>query len=241
MGQGDFSSDFGGSPQPGSAFGSDDVGPGKGTRGINLMVDNPFLTIWTRPRATIRGIVDTDPYHFMVSLTVLGGISNALDRARNQHAGDSLSLSGVLMSCMVGGVLGGLFALYVGGGILKWVCSWLGGRASFKEVRAAMAWSHVPVVAALAITVLQLLLFDNELFTTKTPHLDASPALRQLFMALNGVEFVLAIWSLVLFVKCLGEVNGFSAWRALGSLFLAFLIIAIPLVLIAIAVVLALR
>jgi hypothetical protein len=177
----------------------------------------------------------------VIPLAALGGIANALDRATAQNAGDKLPLAGVLTSCIFGGVLGGLLGIYVGGGILKWVCSWLGGRASYKEVRAALAWSAVPNITSLAITILELFIFGNDLFTTATPRLDANPALGLVLMALGFVEIVLAIWSFVVLLKCLGEVNGFSAWRALGSLVLVLLLIAIPIVLIVIAVVLAMR
>jgi hypothetical protein len=86
MGSGDFSSDFGSFPPPGRSFGPDDVGPAKKSRGIDLSVENPFLTIWTRPRATIRAIVDTDPNRHVLLLAAIGGVVNALDRATWKNA-----------------------------------------------------------------------------------------------------------------------------------------------------------
>ncbi len=39
------------------------------------------------------------------------------------------------------------------------------------------------------------------------------------------------LWSFVVVLKCVGEVQGFSAWRALGAMFLAGLLIVVPLIL----------
>ncbi|MGO9464006.1 MAG: hypothetical protein ACLQIB_51305 [Isosphaeraceae bacterium] len=37
-------------------------------------------------------------------------------------------------------------------------------------------------------------------------------------------------------LKCVGEVQGFSAWRALGAMFLAGLLIVVPLILLVVLI-----
>src|ERR1700730_18545163 len=108
MRQGDFSSDFGALPQPGKAFGVDDVGPAKGTGGIDLSVGIPFLTIWTRPSATIRGIVDTNPGHCVILLAALGVVVNALNRATMKNPGDTMPLAGILAFAIPLGMIFGV-------------------------------------------------------------------------------------------------------------------------------------
>jgi hypothetical protein len=49
-------------------------------------------------------------------------------------------------------------------------------------------------------------------------------------IASGVIELVLGIWSFVAVVKCLAEVQRFSAWRALGSIFLVGVLIAVPVV-----------
>jgi hypothetical protein len=135
------------------------------------------------------------------------------------------------------GPIGGLIGLYLGGLILRWTGSWLGGRATAQQVRAAIAWSSVPSVATLAIWIPELVLFGSDMFTSRTPRIEANPSLGMLLLALSGVEIVLAIWQFVLFLKCVGEVHGFSAWRALGASLLPIVVLLPLLILIVVVVI----
>jgi len=203
--------------------------PPLATQGIDLVVENPFLTIWTRPRATIRGIVNTNPTLHVTLLAVIGGVIQTLDNASARNSGDRLALPTILISALIGGSLGGLIGLYVGGWLFRHTGKWLGGRAESEEVRAALAWSTVPVVATIPIWAIQLGLAGREMFTSETPALDANPALWLVLIATFVLEAVLGIWAFVIMLKCLGEVHRFSPWRALGSILMIVVIIVVPL------------
>ncbi len=105
-----------------------------------------------------------------------------------------------------------------------------------EQVRAAIAWSSVPLIWALPLWIPELALFGQDLFTKATPRLDANPLLAVALIGFGLVELIIGIWAIVVFLKCLGQVQGFSAWRALGNALLAFLIvftvILIPILLI---------
>ncbi len=207
--------------------------PPLATEGIDLARENPFFTIWTRPRATIRGIVNTDPTLHVTALAMIGGILQALDRAAARNAGDNLSIEAILIGALIGGSIGGLIGLYISGWLLRITGHWLGGQAEPEEVRAALAWFTVPVLATIPIWVIQLALLGREMFTSDTPTLDAKPTLGLALIATGVLELILGIWSVVIVIKCLAEVQRFSAWRALGSIFVVALVILVPLVLLA--------
>jgi hypothetical protein len=207
------------------------------THGINLAVENPFRTIWTRPRATIRGIVDTNPTLHVIPLAMIGGAIQSLDNAATRNAGDRLALPAILIMAIAGGSIGGVIGLYVGGWLLQVAGKWLGGRAEPEGVRAAIAWSTVPVVATIPIWLVQLGIAGHEMFTSQTPTLDANPGLWLVLLASFLVETVLGVWAFVLVLKCLGEVQRFSAWRALGSILLLALVIVVPLLVLALLVI----
>ena len=44
------------------------------------------------------------------------------------------------------------------------------------------------------------------------------------------------MWAFVVFLKCLGQVQGFSAWKALGNTLLVVPVILLPILLLALAV-----
>jgi hypothetical protein len=52
------------------------------------------------------------------------------------------------------------------------------------------------------------------------------------FSVERGAAAIICVWSFVVFLHCLAEVNRFSAWHALGSLALvtvAFTLVALPM------------
>jgi hypothetical protein len=197
------------------------------TKEIDLAVDNPFLTIWTRPRATIRAIVNTDPYPHVVLLAILGGIVSTLSNASQRNAGDKLPLAVILGIAVFLGPVGGFLGLFVGGWFLRLTGRWLGGRARPDQLRAVIAWSYVPVLAATPIWIIQLGFFGRDLFTRETPTLDANPTLGLIVLATRIIEAVLGFWSFVILLKGVGEVQGFSAWKALASMLLILLVVSL--------------
>ncbi len=202
---------------------------------------NPWLSIWTRPRQTIRWIVNTDPHRSVLLLAALAGIAQALDRASSRNLGDRISLPTILGLAVLLGPIGGIIGLYLGGFLLRWTGRWIGGRASPPEIRAAIAWSSVPAIVALPLWVPELALFGQELFTSETPTIDENPPLAAALLGFSVVEFCLAVWSFILLLKCVGEVQGFSAWKALGNVLLAALVIVLPILMAAFLIVMAMR
>ena len=171
----------------------------------DLSVENPFLTIWTRPRATIRAIVDKNPSYLVVPLAMAGGVVQALDRAAQRNAGDKLPLAGILVMAFALGPIFGVAVLYIGTAMLSWSGTMLGGRAESEEVRAALAWGQVPALASIPIWLIQLGLVGREMFTSDTPTLAANPVLGLALMATGLIEITLGIWCFVVMLKCLGQ------------------------------------
>jgi Yip1 domain len=208
----------------------EDVGRSK-TRGIDLSVENPFLTIWTRPRATIRGILNTNPTYLVLPLAMAGGVIQALGRAAQMHAGDQLPLARILIMAVLLGLIFGLIGIDIGGALISWAGRRLGGHGSSEELRAAIAWSQVPALATILIWFLQIDLIGREMFTSKKPVLDRSPGLGLVLMITGVITIILSIWAFFTMLKCIGEAHGFSAWRAWGLLILIGLPILLILVL----------
>jgi hypothetical protein len=93
----------------------------------------------------------------------------------------------------------------------------------------------VPQVVALLLWVPLLLLLGSEAFTAESPRLEAQPWLWIPIGTAALAEFVLTIWSLVLLPHSIAEVQGYrSAWRGLGNLVLASMVIFVPLLVIGI-------
>ena len=140
-----------------------------------------------------------------------------------------MDLPTLLVMALLVGPLFGILGAYVGGWLLRWSGRLLGGSARPAEIRAAIAWSGVPYVASMLLWIPELLLFGEELFTEATPRLDAAPELQGLLLVFVAVELTAALWAFVAFLKCLGEVQGFSAWRALLNLLLPGVLVGVAI------------
>ncbi len=110
-------------------------------------------------------------------LAAIAGFSQTLDRAASRGGGDVLGWPIIFLMALVAGPVGGILALYLGGFLFRWTGEWIGGRGSSRNIRAAIAWSSVPVVWTLPVWIPELALFGQELFTTEAPRTLASPAL----------------------------------------------------------------
>ncbi len=204
------------------------------TTGIDLSKENPYLTIWMRPRATIRGIVNKNPSFRVLPIASAGGILQAVQVAVLFLAGDQLSVSMILVLCVVLGPPLGLILLYLGAWIVELSCRMLGGQADSREVRAALAWSSVPFLAMTPLYIVRIALVGKEFFTFEKPRLLSQPVVAYLLAATAVPEVVLSIWWLVVTLKALAEVQRFSAWRALGSMLLLLAPFVVLIVIVAI-------
>ena len=194
----------------------------------------PYLTIWTKPRSTIRQILDFNPEKHVLLLAMLSGIYRFIDRASGQSLGDNMSLTSLLLLCVIGGGIVGIISLYIGGEFFRWVGSWLGGKATAQDVRAAIAWSSVPDLILLAIYIPIIMIFGRNWFISSTEWMSPVFAF-VVFATIATIGFILFIWRFVLFVKCLAEAHQFSGWKGLGTSILGTLLIVVPLFVILIA------
>ena len=193
---------------------------------------NPWFSMWAHPRRTIRQIVATNPDRLVLLLAAVGGIVQGLTSSANKSQGDRISLSVILLVNLMIGPVMGIIGLWVGGALLRWTGGWIGGQADSRHVRTAIAWSNVPQVWGLLLWIPAILLFGAELFTTATPIIEASSLLSALYLVFSVGTMAIGIWSFVVCLHALGEVQGFSAWKALLNTILAMMVVLIPLLVI---------
>ncbi|TWT82245.1 Yip1 domain protein [Planctomycetes bacterium CA13] len=196
---------------------------------------NPWLSIWTRPRATIRSIVETNVTDSVLLLSALYGITRTLSRASSKSLGDQMGLTSILLIALIVGPIGGLITIYLSALIIGFTARMLGGTATTEEMRAALAWGFLPATATLVLWPPAIMILGHEMFTSAMNMNNPLAAVTMLGVGLTMI--VLAIWSMFTSCKTIGEVNRFSAWRALGACFLAFFIVLIPILILVAGVV----
>ena len=185
---------------------------------------NPWVSIWTRPRQTIRAIVESNPRSQLWVLLVLGGIATALNRAIYKPVGDTLPLAPILTAILIMGLVAGIIRVYAFPWLLRMIGTYLGGKATLPELRATAAWSMVPLIWGLLLWIPGLALYGREWFMSMHPTMAQNP-LPALFLLL--VTVVLTVWSVVISVITIAEVQKFSVWKAILNAILAGIILMI--------------
>jgi hypothetical protein len=194
---------------------------------------SPFFTILFSPRETIRKIVDTDPTRYVIGLAWIAGAVSALNskmqlanlKLPEGYPQMSLPDSGPIGTAVTSFVVGlmTIVMVYVLGRLYRWSGAKLGGTANSVQVRCALAWGYLPALYAAIIEITVFIVAG-----------DAEGGSRAILSLGQLISLLLFVWSGVVSMKCLGEVHGFSAWRAfcatlLGSLTLIGIFLAIIL------------
>ncbi|MBI1951088.1 MAG: YIP1 family protein [Acidobacteria bacterium] len=197
---------------------------------------SPWLSIWTRPRATLRLILDTDPRRGVLRLAALGGIVESLSLATREGLGDTYSIPVVLAFATAGGAAAGLLGIIIFTAVLSLTGRWLGGRGRRVDVMAALAWANVPGIWGLLLWLPRAALLGGEIFHPAPAGIQGNPPALLLYGLLQIVQLLIALWGFAISLKCLGEAHAFSAWRALGALILGGFIVIVPIGLVVMAV-----
>lgn len=183
---------------------------------------NPWIRMWTKPRETIRAIVTIDPRYRFLTLSAVYGLPAMLQMAQNMSLGFSYSLVGILLGCLFLSLFAGMIGITIGSGLLYMTGKWLGGAATFLQVRCAVSWSNVTNIVSILLWVALILAFKKMLFTEMFATSTFTSGESNLLFIIFITQFVMSIWSLVLLVQATAEVQGFSAWKALLSILIAF-------------------
>ena len=196
----------------------------------------PLFSIWVEPRQTIRDIVSDDPARSVIGLAMVGGALQRLELAwfrALSHPGSAGAYFPIRVVIGVAvGAFFGVIGIYFGAWLVRVPCRILGGVAALAEMRAALAWSSVPGITAASASILLVLfgvLSPPEFKHGRVPVMTGST------VELGLLNFALTLWGFIVQMKCIGEVNRFSAWRAFAAVVLlvgslAVLVVVIVLV-----------
>lgn len=189
-----------------------------------------LLEMWVKPRNTIRYIIQTNPTQFVLIIAMLSGIFQVLGNFAQKGYGDYISLLNMYLISIIAGPVLGLISFYLFGALLNWTGKWIGGTADSEKIRAAYAWGLVPYITLkLVLVIPEILFFGNDIYRSDMTLVLESTLLMVLFVFTVLLEIIGWIWTTIILLKALGEVQGFSAWKALGNVLLAFLVIFIAL------------
>lgn len=171
---------------------------------------SPWYMIWFHPKRAMRHILDNYPTRYLHFLAICGAFTHIVTYTVNFS---SWWLTAIIWVCL--SIFLGLFALYIVGGLLKWTGSWLKGQGSHQDVRAAIAWSQIPVIIFFIVEMIVFFAIGGSL---------NNPIYATIF-------FIFSLWAAIIFLCCLAEAHKFSFVKALlNYIITAVIIVAIAII-----------
>ena len=172
---------------------------------------NPWFSVWCRPRRTIRAIIETNSNHGFHWLAFLYGFMMMLNISRSLFLGTAYSMPAIFLFSLVLAWPIGYVSFNISSALFFWTGKWLRRRGSYSQVRAAIAWSNVPVIVNLITWLILMGAYGPGLFADGFGK-DGGVSLFQIMLC---VQFIVNVWGFVIFLHAYGEVQGCSAWMSL--------------------------
>lgn len=194
--------------------------------------ENLFEKIWLSPRLVFQFLTTTRYDKHVTILLILSGITRTFDRAALKNLGDTFPLLGVIGFCIVVGGLFGWITYYFYAAFVSWTGRWLEGRANSEAILRVMAYAMFPTIVGLFFLIPEIAVYGNEIFKSDGDITSSGIVGNIIYYTSIILDFGLGIWSFVLLIIGIMEVQKFSIGKAILNLFLpAILFIAIGLIL----------
>jgi len=178
---------------------------------------NPFLTIWSRPKETLRYILEEKSLKYGIMLTVLGSLANSVM---------AFSDSGIFGDLPLAAILAIIIGLAIVSGLIGWgfmtlvytlVGKMLGGNGTMRQVGKIVGSSGLPGIWLAPINVLMLIVYGKDLFAAPVGfELTVLPI--AVYLIYNLLMLGLGVYVIVIQSMGLGLAHGFSSLRGFGAI-----------------------
>jgi hypothetical protein len=192
---------------------------------------NPWVSMWTKPRETVRQQLETDPEKHVLLLGVLIGVLGQLGNNSIARWPEISHRVAALAGLMVVGALIGILWIYLGGWLTAVAGRMLGGLGRALECRTALAWSTIPGLWMTPLNV-PICLYYLSVGPAAIVPVDPNPSLWAQFailppwmLGIMAIGMLVGFWQMVILSKAIGEAHQFSSLRGFGTLMLMLLVV----------------
>lgn len=168
---------------------------------------NPWMTMWNRPRSTIRVLAYNRPTYGVFYLAVIYALQAFFFYANWWSLGIRVNYPLYLTVGIIGSPVMGMLWLYLVGEFFYFSGRLLNGSATRRQIRAAVAWSALPFTITLSMWF--VLLFCSPEFA----FIQYSGPYSSVFIVL--ITLIAKIWSFVLLFQSLCELQYFSTLKSI--------------------------
>lgn len=197
---------------------------------------NIFTKIWFSPRKVFKFINDNEYDTYVNVLLFFTGISRAFNRASFKNMGDTMPLLAVLGLCIILGGLLGWISCYIYAALLSWTGKWIKGQGDTKSILRIISYAMIPAITALIFLIPKIGIYGNEVFKSDGDISSAGLIANIFFYGSSLLESILGIWTFVLCIVGISEVQKLSIGKSILNILLPSLIFVLPIIIIALIV-----
>lgn len=179
---------------------------------------NFWASTWGHPRKSVKDLLQMQPKYGLRRLSVIFALESFFFCANWWSWGLFMEWGTIFFVSLVCSPVIGLSWLYLSGWVYSLTGRLLGGGAPALHLRAAIAWSKIPAVLSLLLW-FGFLLFRREVLFVQDGGGPSS-------VWVSGVATTLFIWSSILLIQSLREVQSFSWLRAFTNVSIASLMLS---------------
>jgi hypothetical protein len=189
---------------------------------VKKIIDfNPFKTILTKPKETILKVVKIDPNYKLWILCFIYGFVSILGFAQSISLGHKLNFFLIILSCLIFAIVWGYIAFSVSSFFVYITGKWLKGVANYKSIRAAFAYSNVPMIINVLIWIVLIFIFQDKVFKDfPTSYILTKFEMIVLFTSLF-IQLIISIYVIVLYINTIAAVQNFSILRSIFNIILS--------------------
>ena len=197
-----------------------------------VLSDSEILKkIWFSPRQVFKYINDYKYGEYVSILLVMGGITTGFNAAISGHWGNGFSPSTVIiLSFVVGGIY--WIGYYISAALISWTGEWLNGKGNSKSIIRVIAYSLLPSLITLLLFIPELGLFGNKIFQSNIDLANSGFWSRFVFYIIDFLRVILPLWSFILMIIGISEVQKLTIWKSILNIILPSLVIVVPMMII---------
>ena len=178
----------------------------------------PVLMIAKYPRATIRFCIMFRPLFYFFFIGIVGVFGLELSRFVNTEYLFQFTLGDIVSSSMIFSVVVYVISTLISAGLMQFFGKMLGGKGNFKQMFQAFSLTYIPFIWILPMLLFWMQLSPESYFVIPGKELTIGDTI----MTYVGPLFILlaSIWSIILMVKAIQEIQRLSMLRSIVSFLL---------------------
>ena len=176
---------------------------------------NPFLTVWTQPKETVRQFIKNDKLGYSMVLVSIAGIGGVITGLQDSGWFQDLSLAFWIVGILIAGIISGFLNLGLNSLLYTWIGKLYGGHGKLRDMAIAIGPTMIPQIFTLPVLMIYLLIYGERFFAAPADFSFTSIPLGA-YLLLTLLIAATSIWSIVIVSKAIGVVHGFSSMRGFG-------------------------